>query len=65
VPNEPSRLPAMSTCLACHDTQEALEHARNFAPPVAPTERCVECHRDGTVAAVSRVHPIGFESPIR
>ena len=46
--------PMTSACIACHDTPAAVQHASEFT--VGTTERCVECHADGRIRAVSRVH---------
>ena len=58
VPGESSIPPMTAACISCHDTQTAVAHAQSFAPPVAPAERCLECHGDRGVRAVSRVHPV-------
>jgi hypothetical protein len=45
-----------SAYVSCHDTQFAFEHAAQFTTPQG--ERCLECHADGGVRAVSRVHAV-------
>ena len=57
--------PIMTACVACHDTQPAIDHMtgngghfyeRRDATLVGPKEQCLFCHGPGRIAAIGEVH---------
>jgi hypothetical protein len=48
------RPPTTAACIACHDTNDALTHARTNT--FGGVEVCHVCHGEGRVVAVSEVH---------